>query len=149
MEAALLGLDCASFLSPASDLAHLVLTSGPPSLARAEWEEIVAEYYSLLSSTLARFGLVLRHLGTSLAHFKAEVISTQNYSYLLISTHILTTHIYISTQVSRALAGQYLVVILVLPILAMFGPRELARLRAQGHRRNSVGKNKSNSGPQK
>ena len=46
---------------------------------------------------------------------------------------------------SRALAGQYLVVILVLPILAMFGPRELARLRAQGHRRNSVGKNKSNS----
>ena len=46
---------------------------------------------------------------------------------------------------SRALAGQYLVVILVLPILAMFGPRELARLRAQGHRRHSVGKNKSNS----
>ena len=41
---------------------------------------------------------------------------------------------------SRALAGQYLVVILVLPILAMFGPRELARLRAQGHRRNSVGR---------
>ena len=41
---------------------------------------------------------------------------------------------------SRALAGQFLVVILVLPILAMFGPRELARLRAQGHRRNSVGK---------
>ena len=82
VEAALLGLDCASFLSPASDLAHLVLTSGPPSLARAEWEEIVAEYYSLLTSTLARFGLVLRHLGTSLAHFKAEVISTHIYSYL-------------------------------------------------------------------
>ena len=41
---------------------------------------------------------------------------------------------------SRALAGQFLVVILVVPILAMFGPRELARLRAQGHRRNSVGK---------
>ena len=122
-----------------------MLTSGPPSLARAEWEEIVAEYYSLLTSTLARFGLVLRHLGTSLAHFKAEVISTHIYAYLLLSTHIyfyllISTHIYISTQVSRALAGQYLVVILVLPILAMFGPRELARLRAQGHRRNSVGR---------
>ena len=88
MEAALLGLDCASFLSPGSDLAHLVLTSGPPSLTRAEWEEIVAEYYSLLTSTLARFGLVLRHLGTSLAHFKAEVISTHIYAYLLISTYL-------------------------------------------------------------
>ena len=42
----------------------------------------MAEYYSLLTSTLARFGLVLRHLGTSLAHFKAEVISTHIYSYL-------------------------------------------------------------------
>ena len=94
VEAALLGLDCASFLSPASDLAHLVLTSGPPSLTRAEWEEIVAEYYGLLSSALARFGLVLRHLGTSYAHFKTEVIST----YLHISTYIYL-YLHISTRI--------------------------------------------------
>ena len=57
------------------------------------------EYYQQFNVSLCKFGLVLKHLGTTFQHFKEEV--------------------------RRALAGQFLVVFLVIPILAIFGPQEI------------------------
>jgi len=116
------GVDCALVdfysvgqRSPASDLAHLVLTSYPPELVTLHWSQIVEEYYNKFNTTLCRFGLVLRHLGTSYNHFQQEV--------------------------SRALAGEFLVAVVLIPILAMFCPQELQEKRRSswsGDRDNTV-----------
>ena len=101
MKCAMLDFHCSSYLSPASDLAHLILTSCPRDLAQDKWESIVEKYYKIFNTTLAQFGLVLKHLGTNYNHFREEV--------------------------SRAMAGQFLAVALVTPIVALFGPQELMR----------------------
>ena len=67
----------------------------------------------------SRFGLVLRHLGTSYNHFKAEV--------------------------ARALAGQFLVVAVVIPILAMFGPQEFDKIQSMSTRRKSASFDRENT----
>ena len=102
------GLECcmidfrsSCFLSPASDLAHLILTSCHHDLIKSDWNNILEEYYNIFNTTLCKFGLVLRHLGTNYHHFKQEV--------------------------DRALAGQFIIVSLVIPILAMFGPQEFVK----------------------
>ena len=111
MKCAMLGFHCASYLSPASDLAHLILTSCPSHMATDNWESIVENYYKIFNTTLAQFGLILKHLGTSYNHFREEV--------------------------SRALAGQFLAVTLVTPIVALFGPQEFLRMRKTRRRSSS------------
>eukprot|EP00092_Neocalanus_flemingeri_P094678 GFUD01120401.1.p1 GENE.GFUD01120401.1~~GFUD01120401.1.p1 ORF type:complete len:464 (-),score=144.12 GFUD01120401.1:120-1511(-) len=100
-----------AFLSPASDLAHLILTSCPRELVRDHWESIVEQYYNVFNTTLAQFGLILKHLGTSYNHFRQEV--------------------------RRAMAGQFLVVCLVVPIVALFGPQEFLKTRDTRRRSSS------------
>ena len=91
----------ACFLSPATDLAHLILTSCSADLVMTDWDSIVEEYYNKFNRTLCQFGLVLRHLGTNYNHFKLEV--------------------------ERSLAGQFLIVAVAIPIIAMFGPQEFLK----------------------
>ena len=62
------------------------------------------EYYKQFNVSLCKFGLVLKHLGTTCQHFQQEV--------------------------RRALAGQFLVLLLVIPILAIFGPQELNKIQS-------------------
>ena len=59
--------------SPATDLAHLVLTSSQEDLTEHDWEQVVEEYYKHFNVSLNRFGLVLKHLGTNFNQFRAEV----------------------------------------------------------------------------
>lgn len=61
------------------------------------------EYYAQFNVSLCKFGLVLKHLGTTFPQFKQEV--------------------------TRALTGQFLVVFLVIPILAIFGPQEFNKIQ--------------------
>ena len=82
-----------------------------------DWEEIVEEYYKQFNVSLCKFGLVLKHLGTTCHHFKQEV--------------------------RRALAGQFLVVFLVIPILAIFGPQEFNK--KQSEKRKSASFERGNS----
>jgi len=107
----MLDFHASSYLSPASDLAHLILTSCPRDLARDHWDSIVEHYYNIFNTTIAQFGLILRHLGTSYNHFRQEV--------------------------SRAMAGQFLVVSLVVPIVALFGPEEFSKTRETRRRSSS------------
>ena len=107
----MLDFHSSGYLSPASDLAHLILTSCSRELIKNHWESIVEEYYNIFNTTLAQFGLILRHLGTSYNHFRQEV--------------------------SRAMAGQFLVVCLVVPIVALFGPQEFSKIRDAKRRSSS------------
>ena len=80
----------AQFLSPATDLAHLLLTSTTREYRKEHWDEVVQHYYDTFNVTLAEFGLVLRHLGTTYKDFLYEV--------------------------KRALRGQFLCVAFIIPI---------------------------------
>ena len=80
----------AQFLSPATDLAHLLLTSTTREYRKEHWDEVVKHYYDIFNVTLAEFGLVLRHLGTTFNDFLFEV--------------------------KRALRGQFLCVAFIIPI---------------------------------
>ena len=80
----------AQFLSPATDLAHLLLTSTTREYRKEHWDEVVQHYYDIFNVTLAEFGLVLRHLGTTYKDFLYEV--------------------------KRALRGQFLCVAFIIPI---------------------------------
>ena len=73
-----------------SDLAHLLLTSTSRDYRKEHWDEVVKHYYDVFNRTLAEFGLVLRHLGTSYNDFLYEV--------------------------KRALRGQFLCVAVIIPI---------------------------------
>ena len=113
----MLDFHSSSYLSPASDLAHLILTSCSRDMARDHWESIVEQYYNIFNTTLVQFGLILKHLGTSYNHFRQEV--------------------------SRAMAGQFLVVALVVPIVTLFGPQEFLKMR--GTRRRSSSSDRQNT----
>lgn len=80
-----------SLLFPTSDLAHFLLTSCPSLLTPQFWQHTLSTYYTKLSQTVSQFGLILRHMGVNEAQFKAGA--------------------------ERALAGQWLVVTLVQPLL--------------------------------
>ncbi len=80
----------AQFLSPATDLAHLLLTSTSRAYRQEKWDEVVEAYYDTFNRTLAEFGLILRHLGTTYNDFLYEV--------------------------RRALRGQFLCVAFIIPI---------------------------------
>lgn len=80
----------AQFLSPATDLAHLLLTSTSREYRLEHWDEVIEGYYDTFNRTLAEFGLILRHLGTTYNDFLYEV--------------------------KRALRGQFLCVAFIIPI---------------------------------
>ena len=61
------------YLSPASDIAHLLLTSVDPEYLEDNLWSLVEEYYNTFNDTVAEFGLILKHIGTSFNHFKREV----------------------------------------------------------------------------
>ncbi|CAB4058024.1 unnamed protein product [Lepeophtheirus salmonis] len=86
------------YLSPATDLAHLLLTSTDRTYRKKYWNEIIQYYYDTFNRTLAEFGLILRHLGTSYNDFLYEV--------------------------KRALRGQFLCVAFIIPIVIYCGPGE-------------------------
>jgi len=89
-ECYMIDLHSAQYLSPATDLAHLLLTSTTRDYRKQHWDEVVKHYYDVFNRTLAEFGLVLRHLGTSYNDFLYEV--------------------------KRALRGQFLFVAVIIPI---------------------------------
>ena len=70
MKCVMLDFHSSSHLSPASDLAHLILTSCPREITQNNWESIVEQYYKIFNTNLAQFGLILKHLGTSYNHFR-------------------------------------------------------------------------------
>ena len=80
----------AQVLSPATDIAHLLLTSTTRDYRKEHWDEVIEHYYETFNVTLAEFGLVLRHLGTTYKDFLYEV--------------------------KRALRGQFLCVAFIIPI---------------------------------
>ena len=61
-ECTIIDFHSAQFLSPATDLAHLLLTSTTRAYRRQHWDQVVEGYYDVFNRTLAEFGLVLRHL---------------------------------------------------------------------------------------
>ena len=89
-ECTIIDFHSAQFLSPATDLAHLLLTSTTREYRRSHWDQVVQGYYDVFNHTLAEFGLVLRHLGTTYTDFLYEV--------------------------KRALRGQFLCVAFIIPI---------------------------------
>ncbi len=89
-ECTIIDFHSAQYLSPATDLAHLLLTSTTRAYRRQHWDEVVECYYDVFNRTLAEFGLVLRHLGTTYNDFLYEV--------------------------RRALRGQFLCVAFIIPI---------------------------------
>merc|ERR550517_2256202 len=76
-------------VSPLTDVAHLLLTSCPSYLTPLPWQTAISTYYTKLAWTVAQFGLLLKHLGISEQALQAEA--------------------------GRVLAGQWLVVALVIP----------------------------------
>lgn len=100
----------AQFLSPATDLAHLLLTSTTREYRKKHWDEVVKHYYDVFNRTLAEFGLVLRHLGTTYNDFLYEV--------------------------KRALRGQFLCVAFIIPI----GKQTSNLIVAQCPEKNEVAK---------
>jgi len=76
-------------VSPLTDVAHLLLTSCPSYLTPLTWQAAISTYYTKLAWTVAQFGLLLKHLGISEQALQAEA--------------------------GRVLAGQWLVVALVIP----------------------------------
>ncbi len=89
-ECYIIDFQSAQFLSPATDLAHLLLTSTTREYRKQHFDEVVQHYYNIFNRTLAEFGLVLRHLGTTYQDFLYEV--------------------------KRALRGQFLCVAFIIPI---------------------------------
>ena len=89
-ECIMIDFHSAQFLSPATDLAHLLLTSTDRAYRLAHWDEVIERYYETFNQTLAEFGLILRHLGTTYNDFQYEV--------------------------KRALRGQFLCVAFIIPI---------------------------------
>ena len=75
------------------------------------------EYYAKFNGSLCKFGLVLKHLGTTYQHFRQEV--------------------------RRALAGQFLVVFLVIPILTIFGTEEFNKIHSD--KRKSASSERGNT----
>ena len=73
LECAMLDFHSSSYLSPATDLVNLLLTSCEKQLVTENWDELVKEYYNIFNSTVSKFGLVLKHLGSSYGHFVQEV----------------------------------------------------------------------------
>ena len=57
LECAMMDFHSACYLSPASDLAHLVLTSCPRNIVtdNQDWDTMVQEYYNIFNTTLARY----------------------------------------------------------------------------------------------
>ena len=90
MECTIIDFHSAQFLSPATDLAHLLLTSTTRKYRQKHWDEVIQSYYDTFNRTLAEFGLILRHLGTTYQDFLYEV--------------------------KRALRGQFLCVAFIIPI---------------------------------
>ena len=132
LECALLDFHSASYLSPATDLSNLLLTSCEKQLVTENWKVLVKEYYDIFNSTVSKFGIVLKHLGSSYGHFVQEVVPISFQSGYLSPELVF--------QVERALAGQLLCVLVVTPILVMFGPRQRnkARQRTSSERQTSV-----------
>merc|ERR1711970_483644 len=91
LEVALLDFHSSSYLSPATDLANLLLTSCKVELVTQNWGELVRKYYNIFNSTVSSFGIVLKHLGSSYGHFVQEV--------------------------DRAMVGQLLCLLVITPIL--------------------------------
>ena len=89
-ECTIIDFHSAQFLSPATDLAHLLLTSTTRGYRQEHWDEVIENYYETFNRTLAEFGLILRHLGTTYNDFLYEV--------------------------KRALRGQFLCVAFIIPI---------------------------------
>merc|ERR1711974_346767 len=79
----------ANQVSPLADVAHLLLTCCPSHLTPSTWQAAISTYYAKLACTVAQFGLLLKHLGVSEKALQAEA--------------------------GRVLAGQWLVVALVIP----------------------------------
>ncbi|TRY70868.1 hypothetical protein TCAL_10311 [Tigriopus californicus] len=105
----------AQFLSPATDLAHLLLTSTSREYRLEHWDEVIEGYYDTFNRTLAEFGLILRHLGTTYNDFLYEV--------------------------KRALRGQFLCVAFIIPIVIYCGPTEWRFERRRGSssdRKNTI-----------
>jgi len=100
------------YLSPASDLVHLLLTSTTKEFITQQWNHVVGTYYTSFSQNLVNYGLVLKHLGTNKIHFKQEV--------------------------RRALAGEMICLGVITPVLVMCGPRERYRTRKISDRENTV-----------
>jgi thiamine kinase-like enzyme len=89
-ECVLIDFHSAQLLSPATDLAHLLLTSTTRSYRQEHWDEVVQHYYDTFNRTLAEFGMILKHLGTTYNDFLYEV--------------------------KRAVSGQFLCVAFIIPI---------------------------------
>ncbi len=89
-ECYIIDFQSAQFLSPATDIAHLLLTSTSRDYRKQHFDDVVQHYYNIFNRTLAEFGLVLRHLGTTYQDFLYEV--------------------------KRALRGQFLCVAFIIPI---------------------------------
>ena len=89
-ECYIIDFQSAQFLSPATDLAHLMLTSTSREYRKQHFDEVVQHYYNIFNQTLAEFGLVLKHLG----------ITYQDFQY----------------EVKKALRGQFLCVAFIIPI---------------------------------
>ncbi|XP_040578918.1 uncharacterized protein [Lepeophtheirus salmonis] len=114
-ECMLVDFHSCQYLSPATDLAHLLLTSTDRTYRKKYWNEIIQYYYDTFNRTLAEFGLILRHLGTSYNDFLYEV--------------------------KRALRGQFLCVAFIIPIVIYCGPGEWRIEKRRGSsvdRKNTV-----------
>ena len=74
LECALLDFHSSSYLSPATDLANLLLTSCKGELVMQNWGALVKQYYDNFNTTVSKFGIVLKHLGSSYGHFVQEVV---------------------------------------------------------------------------
>ena len=74
LECALLDFHSSSYLSPATDLVNLLLTSCQTDSITQNWKVLVKLYYDIFNSTVSKFGIVLKHLGSSFGHFVQEVV---------------------------------------------------------------------------
>ena len=63
-----------TYLSPASDVANLLLTSVDAEYLAQNWDDLVFDFYQTFYSTVLEFGINLKRLGTSFNHFKKEVL---------------------------------------------------------------------------
>ena len=70
----MLDFHSAGYLSPASDVSHLLLTGAEGGHLVDNWDNLLEEYYEAFSDTVAEFGLNLKHLGASYINFKREVV---------------------------------------------------------------------------
>jgi len=97
-----------SLLNPSTDLANLLLTSCDKNFIIEKWEILVKEYFEIFSSNVQKFGILPKHLGINYTNFALEA--------------------------EKALVGQLLCLVIVTPILVMFGPKHKKR---GSHRKTS------------